>query len=117
MNKMLVIGFVSKENMHFSRDLNVDPDIDSPRKIHDALLAAAKSSGWKGFDTILCIQDDTVIASFCDEDDYDLEEDAEDDKTADDDDAYDDDQLSKDGEDDEDAEIDDADIEGVELEE
>jgi hypothetical protein len=78
---MLVIGFQSDDNSVVSHELDVDPDIDSPRKIHDLLK---KKAHGQDFSSIVCVQDDAVIASFVDSEDYDLSEPAEEDDTSED---------------------------------
>jgi|SRR5271166_1645381 len=80
---MLVIGFNAGENSHASRDLEVDPTTDSPRKIHDALK---KATGGADYTLIVCVEDGAEVASYEDESDYDLSEAAPDDSDADEDD-------------------------------
>lgn len=74
---MLVIGFQLENNQSFHFDIDVDPATDSPRKIHDAL--SKKAQGAK-FSSIVCVEDDAVVATFTEDDDYDLAEDPEDDE-------------------------------------
>ena len=89
---MLVIGFNSKDNSSFARNIaGIDLDIDSPRHIHDLLKAAANGTD---FTHIVLVEEDTVIAEFSDEEDYDLTEPAE----VDDADESDDDSLLEDEE-------------------
>lgn len=72
-----MIGFVDGQNLIFSHELDLDPDVDSPRKIHDALKKESKQSA--DFTSIVCVQDDEVIATYMDGDDYDLTDDEEED--------------------------------------
>ena len=66
---MLIIG-VNQENNSISHGhFDIDIDVDSPRKIHDML--SKKTNGSK-FNSITCIEDDVVLASYYDQDDYDL---------------------------------------------
>lgn len=83
---MLVIG-VQPDNTPFHSELDVDVDIDSPRQIHDALM---KKAGGITFTHIICIEDDTVVGEYMDQEDYDLTVD-EDEDDSDDDDSDDDD--------------------------
>ena len=98
---MLVIGHNSKENAAHSKQINCDLDIDSPRKVHDLLK---KANGGIDFSYIICVEDDTVVATFHDGEDYDLSETAEDDQSSasldDEDDSEDDDDLHEDDEED-----------------
>jgi hypothetical protein len=71
---MLVIGFRDGENFTYSHTLDMDPDVDSPRKIHDALKKAANGID---FSTIVCVIDDEVVGTFVDGEDYDLTDEAE----------------------------------------
>jgi hypothetical protein len=73
---MLVIGFRAKDKSHYSVVMDIDLDIDSPRRIHDLLK---KEANGLDFDHIVCVEDDAVVAEFTDEEDYDLTEPPEDD--------------------------------------
>jgi len=72
---MLVLGFKDGENHTSHHILDVDPDIDSPQKIHDTLK---KASNGMDFTTIVCISDEEVLAVYVNEEDYDLSEEPED---------------------------------------
>lgn len=103
---MIVIGFNNNDNSHFMRELDVDPDVDSARKIHDTLKKVADSSvkgGKTSFSLIVCIDDGEEVASYSDGEDYDLTGPPEDEDDAEDDDDADPDHLHED-EDDEDDE-------------
>ncbi len=65
---MLVIGYLANK-APFHSQLDIDPDTDSPRKIHDLLSKKAKGAL---FTHLLCVEDDEVSAEFEDEVDYDL---------------------------------------------
>lgn len=78
---MLVIGVLADRTI-ISFDLEVDLDDDSPRKIHDSLKQETNST--KGFVQIICVEDDEVVATYTDEDDYDLTEETIDDREDDD---------------------------------
>lgn len=73
---MLVIG-IPENNLPFHSDLEIDPDIDSPRKIHDMLM---KEANGIVFVCVMCIEEDTVVAEFFDQEDYDLSIDEEEDQ-------------------------------------
>lgn len=95
---MLVIGYNSDNNSPFYTDLDIDPDTDSASKIHKML---SKKANGATFDSILCIEDDNVVAEFSVDEDYDTsDEDDEDDDDSDD--TNDDDDLHVKDEDDED---------------
>lgn len=96
---MLVIGFTDGQNSAYAHELDVDVDVDSPRKIHDTLK---KSASGTDFTTIICVENDTVVGHFIDGEDYDLsvDENAEEEETDDED--GDDDNLHEDDEDDDD---------------
>jgi hypothetical protein len=79
---VLVIGF-KPDNSHASRELDVDPTIDSARKIHDLLKKATDGSDYS---VIVCIEDDKEVASFVEYEDYDLSDDPEVDELDEDDD-------------------------------
>jgi hypothetical protein len=105
---MLVIGFKGEDNFVFSRTLDVDPDADSPLKIHKA-LSKELDKGVTTFNTIVCIDNDEVVAQFYEGEDYEVDDDSdEDDDTTEDDEDLDPDHLhdddgddfSSDGEDD-----------------
>lgn len=85
---MLVIGFRDGENFTYSHSIDMDPDVDSPRKIHDALKKAANGVD---FSTIVCVIDEEVVGTFVDGEDYDLTEDEEEEELSDDEDDIDDD--------------------------
>ena len=70
---MLVIGFNNSKVVY--KDLDVDPDIDSPNKIYSALKKATKTS----VSTIVCVDGDEVVATFIDEEDFDSSDIEEDD--------------------------------------
>lgn len=71
---MLVIG--TYEGNVIYRDIDVDPDTDSPKKIHDTLK---KMTGGKhNFSHILVVIDDIVDYHFEDGSDYDIDDDEED---------------------------------------
>jgi hypothetical protein len=76
---MLIIGHNSKENVPYSRQIVCDIDTDSPRKLHDMLK---KATGGIDFTYISVVEDDTVIATYYDGEDFDLTETAEDDHSA-----------------------------------
>lgn len=65
---MLVVG-VQGDGVPFYSDVDIDPDVDSPRNIHNLLM---KKANGKTFVHILCIENDEVVAEFSDEVDYDL---------------------------------------------
>ena len=65
---MLVIGIGSKKQIS-SKDINVEPDVDSPQKIHDQLKKATSSGD--SFDVIICIEDDEIVATYTDGEEYD----------------------------------------------
>lgn len=69
---MLVIGI--GHNKHIvSHDLpEVDPHSDSPQEIHDALKDAADIDC--GFEMVICVSDDEMVASYLDKDDYNSDE-------------------------------------------
>lgn len=102
---MLVIGFKAKDNSSFNHELDIDPTIDSPRHIHDLLKKAANGAD---FGHIVVVENDTVVAEFSDEEDYDLTEPAE---SSDDEDDEDDDEDSLHEEDDAGADADEDDDE------
>lgn len=83
---MLVIG-IQENNTPFHSDLDVDPDVDSPRSIHDQLM---KKAGGITFVHILCVEEDVVVAEYMDQEDYDLSVDEGDDDSDDDEDDDDD---------------------------
>lgn len=71
---MLVIG-TNQENGSVSHGyFDIDIDVDSPRKIHDMLSKKAKGSK---FNNITCIEDDVVLTSYYDQEDFDLSVDEE----------------------------------------
>lgn len=71
---MLVIGVANtKEKTVVHRDLEIDPDVDSPRKIHDLLKKVAGGD----FDTIVVVENDIVVDSYSNGEDYDLSEEKE----------------------------------------
>lgn len=78
---MLVIG--TNEGNVIYRDIDVDPDVDSPKKIHDTLKF--KTGNRQGFSHVLVVIDDTVDFHFEEGVDYDIDEDEVD--TSEDDDA------------------------------
>ena len=84
---MLVIGFNSANNYHFSHKLDVDLDLDSPKKIHDLLKKeAGKEMKGTGFTLIVCVDDEGYESvSFEDSEDYDISSKEEDDDEMDDD--------------------------------
>ena len=98
---MLVIGHNAKENTSYSKQIICDLDIDSPRKVHDLLK---KATGGIDFTYITVVEDDTVVATFHDGEEFDLSETAEDDQSSasldDEDDDLDDDDLHEDDEED-----------------
>jgi hypothetical protein len=67
---MLVIGVSSNNGSYSHAELDVDID-DSPIHIHNLL---SKKSGGKVFESILCVEDDTVVAEYEIDIDYDLTE-------------------------------------------
>ncbi len=81
---MLVVGIShsekSKDKTVVHRDLDIDPDVDSPRKIHDRL----KKEAGGDFDIVIVIENDEVLDTYANGEDYDLSEekemDAEDDE-------------------------------------
>jgi hypothetical protein len=92
---MLVVGFNSANNFHFSGKLDIDSDLDSPKKIHDLLKKeAGKEMKGEGFSLIVCFDEDGYeVASYEDGEDFDISDD-EDDEDGDDEDTDDDDDLS-----------------------
>lgn len=79
---MLVIGFRDIDNHSFSKELEVETT-DDPKKVHDLLK---KEANGLDFSSILLIENDEVIASYVDTEDYDLsDDDAEDDAISPDD--------------------------------
>lgn len=106
---MLVIGFNANNNYHFAAKLDVDPNQDSPKAIHDALKKeAGKKMKGDFFTKVVCFDDDGgEDASFEDGEDYDTTEEDEDENDVDvdndsDDDDDDDDFLLDDEDEDED---------------
>jgi hypothetical protein len=93
---MLVIGVDGGKAVVY-KDLDVDPDIDAPRKIHDKLKEEAKHN--QDFDLVICVEDEEVKATLASGEDYDLSEDPADEDTDTDDDDLDDDKLNDDGDD------------------
>jgi hypothetical protein len=96
---MLVIGFRAKDKSHHSVVWDdIDLDVDSPRRIHDRLK---KEANGLDFDHIVCVEDDTVVAEYTDEEDYDLTEspEEEDEDVIDEDRADEDDLESEDDDD------------------
>lgn len=85
---MLVVGFNSENGYHFSHKLDVDLDLDSPRKIHDMLKKqAGKEMKGEGFSVVLVFDDDGDEAAVYESDeDYDLADDVDEDDTDSDDD-------------------------------
>jgi hypothetical protein len=74
---MLVIGIGHNKHM-VSHDLpEIDPNSDTPQAIHDALKEATKVEG--GFEIVLCVDDDELLASYIDKDDYNSDEENADD--------------------------------------
>ena len=64
---MLIIGILPDKTV-ISRDLDVDIEQDNPQKIHDALQEA---SSWSdSFEQIICVEDDEIVATYLDNDDY-----------------------------------------------
>jgi|ERR1700722_2122134 len=97
---MLVIGFRDGENFTFAHTIDMDPDVDSPRKIHDALKKAANGAD---FSTIVCVIDEEAVGIYVDGEDFDLTDEDEEDDDIDDEEDIDDDDLHgvEDDEDDE----------------
>jgi hypothetical protein len=103
---MLVIGFQADLKAPFHSELEIDVDVDSPRKIHDLL---SKKANGASFTHVICIENDGVVAEFEDETDYDLSDAPSTDDDADDeDDELNPDSLHEDG-DDTDTSLDDLD--------
>jgi predicted transcriptional regulator len=71
---MLVIGFRDSDNAMSSKEIDIEAT-DSPRKIHDLL----KKETGMDYSRIVLIEDDTVVAEFTDQEDYDLSVDDEED--------------------------------------
>ena len=69
---ILVIGFNSENNFHFSHKLDVDIDIDPPKKIYDLLKKQAlKDTKDADFTIIVCFDDDgSEVAVFEDGEDF-----------------------------------------------
>jgi hypothetical protein len=74
---MLVIGVShsekTKDKTVVHRELDIDPDVDSPRKIHDLL----KKQAGGDFDIVVVIENDEVVETFANGEDYDLSEEKE----------------------------------------
>ena len=61
---MLVVGFNSVNNFHFSADLDIDPNIDSPKDIQLLLKKeAGRAMKGVGFTKIVCFDDEAVTVS------------------------------------------------------
>jgi hypothetical protein len=101
---MLVIGFNGANGFHFSGKLDVEVDIDSPKKIHDLLKKeAGKEMKGEGFSLVVCFDDDGYeVAVYEDGEDYDITEDDDEDLDDENEDEDPDDLSVKDDEDDED---------------
>lgn len=72
---MLVIGIGVNDSGYSHAELDVDID-DNPLHIHNLL---SKKSGGKVFASILCVEDDSVVAEYEIDVDYDLTEKDDDD--------------------------------------
>jgi hypothetical protein len=88
---MLIIGFNSNDNSTYSHELDVEVDIDSPRRIHDLLKKKANN---QDFTTIVCVVEDAVAAVYVSDEDFDLSAPAEEDENSSNDDEDDSDDDS-----------------------
>jgi hypothetical protein len=56
---MIVVGFNSETNYHFSGKLDIETDVDSPQRIHELLKKTAGSDmKGDGFSKIVCFDED-----------------------------------------------------------
>lgn len=67
---MLVIG-IDSAGIPFHADLDIDIDVDTALQVHNALSRKAKG---KLYYTLLCIENDAVVAEYNIDEDYGVED-------------------------------------------